>query len=284
MTLDPHSRRRRAGKALGRERGVIMSYPGLRFGNLLYFALQAVVRSTAQRPVLCLGNGDAGDLTAFTALAPLFLEPSRLRWTDERIHPPVHFFQHFGLDFTSDQLAHFVRKYVLTNLDVPRPSSGSSGITINVRRGDYYAIPDFRRTYGIDVQAYLQTALNRHLEIGGTAASLRVVSDDPRWCRDHLGWLSQYAREVTYAPPKAGPLANFLEVAAAERLILANSTFSYWGAYASNQIHLDNHASVVVPHVHAWTTNKGRAWQHDPSWSVVEASPVDDDRHRSAVS
>ena len=283
MTPERLSLRRRAGKALRRERGVIMTYPGLRFGNLLYFALQAYLQSTAQRPVVCLSNGDTEALTALTALAPLFLEPERLRGTDERIHPPVHFFQHFGLDFTSDQLTRFVHRHVLKDLEVPRPPGGSDAITINVRRGDYYSVPHFQRSYGIDVPAYLRAALDRQLEIGGPATCLRVVSDDPGWCQDHLGWLSQYAANVRFAPGEAGALGSFLEVAASERLILANSTFSYWAGYVSNAIHRDNHASVVVPQVHAWPTNEGKAWQHDPGWSVVVASPVDDDQHGSAV-
>ena len=267
--------RSRAGRTLGRQRGVVLTYPGLRLGNLLYFALQAVVQSTPRRPVLCLSNPDAKAFAALPALGPLFLEPDRLRWTDERLHPPASFFQHFGVDFSTTQLADFIRRYLLP--DLPHPPSDPRALTVNVRRGDYYSVPHFRSSYGIDIQAYLRASLARQQEVGGDATTIRVVSDDPGWCQDHLRWLEDHAETVTFAPPGGSPLANFVEVASAERLILANSTFSYWGGYVSNVLHPGNRAGVVVPHVHAWPTNGGVAWQHDPGWSVVAASPAGDD-------
>lgn len=261
-----------AGRTLGRQRGVVMTYPGLRFGNLLYFALQSVVQSTRRRPVLCLSNPDTQDLASLTALGPLFLEPYRLRWTDERLYPPPSFFQHFGVDFTGAQLRDFVQRYLLPHL--PDTPNDPQAVTVNVRRGDYYSAPASRTNYGIDVDAYLRTALARQREIGGEPSAIRVVSDDPRWCQDHLGWLYDYADDVTFSAPGGSALSNFIEVASAQRLVLANSTFSYWAAHVSNALYENNHPSVVVPHVHAWTTHGGLAWQHDPGWSVVTARPV----------
>ena len=268
--------RSRAGRILGRERSVVMTYPGLRFGNLLSFALQAVVLSTPRRPVLCLSNPDIRDLAGLPALGPLVLEPSRLRWTDERLHPPVSFFQHFGVDFTAEQLADFVRRFLLP--DLPHAPSDPPAITVNVRRGDYYySVPHFRSSYGIDIPPYLRSALARQQDVGGVASTIRVVSDDPGWCQRHLGWLGDHADEITFAPPGSSALANFVEVARAQRLILANSTFSYWAGHVSNVLHPGNLAGVVVPQVPAWITHGGLAWQHDPGWSVVTAAPVGDE-------
>ena len=277
MTFARPGVRNNLAKVRRRERGVIMTYPGLRFGNLLYFALQAHVRSRPGRPVMCLSTIGGEELASLTRLTPLFLDGTALRWTDERIHPPTHFFQDFGRDFTAEDLAGFLDQRVLSGLPEVAHPGGPDGITINVRRGDYYSVPDVRCNYGVDVPAYVRGALHRQIEIGGRASSVHVVSDDPQWCRDHLGWLTEYVDAVTFSDGGAGAMADFVQVATSRRLILTNSTFSYWAGYVSNRIHGSNPTNVVVPQVHAWATNEGRAWQHDPGWSVVPAVPVDAD-------
>ena len=50
---------------------------------------------------------------------------------------------------------------------------------------------------------------------------------------------------------------------------VTNSTFSYWGAYASNVLHGDNHTQVWAPDLHSRAVDGGRPWQHDPLWNVL---------------
>jgi hypothetical protein len=106
----------------------------------------------------------------------------------------------------------------------------------------------------------------------GPVDLLRVVSDDPGWCRLKLGFLAEHAARVEHLEP-GRPHDDFRALASARRLVLANSTFSYWGAYVSNVLHGDNHAQVWAPWFHRRDIREGRAWHLDPRWSVVRDLP-----------
>lgn len=103
-----------------------------------------------------------------------------------------------------------------------------------------------------------------------------VVSDDVPWCQEHLGpRLGARQVPVTYVTPEDTPGDHLAYLAGARRLILANSSFSYWGAYLSNVRHQDNHALVVSPWFHARLADGTPygAIQLDPRWTVVTEIP-----------
>ncbi len=62
-------------------------------------------------------------------------------------------------------------------------------MTVNVRRGDYYSDPVFRGRYSFDIEAYLDVALARAVEMAGPVDHVLVVSDGIEWCRARLGGL-----------------------------------------------------------------------------------------------
>ena len=144
-------------------------------------------------------------------------------------------------------------------------------MTVNVRRGDYYSEPHWRELYGFDVAAYVRLAVEGSLR-QAPIDIVRVVSDGPDWCREHLAFLREYA-EVEFQSPTDGPTENLIQLASADRLILANSTFSYWAAYISNVWHGDNHDRTWAPWFHRRDFLNGGAWQLDPRWSVVRDIP-----------
>ena len=250
---------------------VIMAYPGLRMGNLLYFMLKAHLSRAENRCVSVLRQPATEEwISAFPTLQPLSISPAELRKGDRRLSIPALFFQEFGVDFNREQLGRFIHDALGVRprqSGQPAPSPGRS-ITMNVRRGDYYSVPSFRAEYGFDLAGYFEEAFE---SIAGSEIALRVcvVSDDPEWCRRELPWLSQRAMEVEYVGPDRGPTACLLALAKARTLILSNSTFSYWGAYLSNYIHGDNYECVVVPKLHSRSVRAGAAWQHDPRWNTL---------------
>lgn len=107
--------------------------------------------------------------------------------------------------------------------------------------------------------------------VKASVVSIHVVSDGIDWCHARLGWLADYA-PLTFADGET-PMQNLVTVATARRLVLTNSTFSYWGAYISNVLHRDNHAHVHAPWFHARTIADGRAYQLDPRWTIIENIP-----------
>ena len=145
-----------------------------------------------------------------------------------------------------------------------------------MRRGDYYSVARFRGMYSFDVAEYLRVAVAESVTADGPVGLLRVVSDDPDWCRLKLPFLAEHAGRVEHldAGQTVGrPHEHFRTLASSRRLVLANSTFSYWGAHVSNVVQADNHAQVWAPWFHRRDIDGGRAWHLDPRWSVVRDIP-----------
>jgi hypothetical protein len=232
---------------------------GLRLGNFLYVWLQAYVRSTPGSPAVALATtGMAPWLEAFPELHKLTLDRREVRFIDRREWDEKHLYQRFGTDFDAEDLAAFVSEFL-----APRITPDLTGtIVVNVRRGDYYT--DFYEKYAFDQVGYIADAMERI----GTGATVKVVSDDPDWCKEHLDeLLRRHGGTVRY--DVADPLQNFLTLCGASRLIGSNSTFSYWGAYVANVIHPD--ATIIMPKFHGrMGEGKTDAHQLDPRWIAVE--------------
>ncbi len=157
-------------------------------------------------------------------------------------------------------------------LEEVTPDADAGLLTVNVRRGDYYSVTRFRGMYSYDIAEYLRVAVAESIAADGPVGTLRVVSDDPDWCRLKLGFLAEEAERVEHLAA-ARPHEHFRALASARRLVLANSTFSYWSAHVSNVLHGDNHAQVWAPWFHRRDIDGGRAWHLDPRWSVVRDIP-----------
>lgn len=206
-------------------------------------------------------------LGVFPDVRPLVIDDSQVRFRDRR---DDGWYQDFDR-FPRDHFESFIRDRLLTSPTLPLDDGDRSVVTVNVRRGDYYSDPRFRELYGFDVVGYLRTAM------AGAAgqhpiAKVEVVSDDPAWCQRELAFLADYG-DVGFQKPGDGPVENLAQLAAARRLVLTNSTFSYWAAYLSNVRHGNNYAMVWAPEFHRRGINGGRAFQLDPRWSVVPAGP-----------
>ncbi|WP_245306685.1 alpha-1,2-fucosyltransferase [Acidipropionibacterium timonense] len=143
-------------------------------------------------------------------------------------------------------------------------------VVINVRRGDYYSVPYNRGMYSFDIQEYIKVAIQRALD-QQDIPSIHLVSDDIPWCQLRLGWLNQIA-PTTYESTSRTVLTDLAAIATANRLILANSTFSYWGAYISNILH-SNFDTVIAPRFHSRKSASTSAGQLDPRWTIIENIP-----------
>lgn len=258
-------------------RTVLHGYPSLGLGNYLYFLLHADAEQSRGRDYRVVRP----ELMDYWAPllpgveAQLTIDADEVRFRDRRDDVPASFFQRFGTDFSRHRLTDFIERFVITSqlFGEDQGLGSSETVTVNVRRGDYYSDPVFRSLYGFDVAAFVRVGLEEAARNDGAPRRIHVVSDGMEWCRTELAWLADHAEEVTYAAPDDGPARNFLDIALSRRLIITNSTFSYWGAYVSNVIHADNHGQVVAPWFHSRGVDGGRAWQLDPLWNVVESLP-----------
>lgn len=246
-------------------RTVLLTPMTARVGNLLYFWLRAHRERERGNDLKVRESEHFGEwATVWPEMTNLSVRRLDIGRTNRLLPvPPMHF-QRFGTDFTQADLELFIRDCLLSRefIDAMREPDATT-LTINVRRGDYYSDPELRSVYGIDVDAYLRSAIDR---IG--ARDLRrvvVVSDDPEWCGAHLAWLEDVGPlEVA----SAGPLHHLATLASARNLVLSNSTFSYWGGYLAST--MDDGCRVVAPRFHVRDIDGGRPWQHHPSWSTAD--------------
>jgi hypothetical protein len=243
-------------------------------GNVLYLALWAHQgrmtgndRRVLRSPVLTRWS------VLFPGLAPLSVDREGVRLTDQRVQPwnrqpdgrPWFAWAELESLITTAGLATSVHDRAVREGKV----SLDDQLTVNVRRGDYYANPAYRADFGFDVDAYLRHTIPLSLGRDGPVRRVRVVSDGIDWCRQHLGWLDDLVDEVSYAADQS-PEADLLEVATSRRLVLTNSTFSYWAAYLSNAWH-GEHARTWVPRFFRRTGPP--TTDLDPRWTIVEDVP-----------
>lgn len=254
-------------------RTVITTNESMRLGNLLYLWLRAHASQAEGRDVRVQHNAASNAWLPILGpeLEQLTLVRDGARLWDRLEDPPPEHFQVFGRDFSPEQLRAFIREVVLSQTFCSYlPRRADDALTINVRRGDYYSVPEYRARYGFEVQAYLRSALVEASH-EGSIGIIHVVSDDPEWCHSNLGWMWDFA-PVVAEPMNA--VSNLAALGASPRLILANSTFSYWGGYLSGVIHerTEGKSSVWVPDLHVRDINAGHAWQIDPCWRAVPSS------------
>lgn len=256
-----------------------MTYPGLGFGNYLYFVLRAFIAQEAGRSFQVVDHGlDEKWVVLFPGLAAFLTEPASLSRLDRRTNIAPLFHQAFGVDYSADELAAFVERVLVASpvfqartydaaLDDDRT------VTINVRRGDYYAVPEFKSAFGIDTTDYVRRALTTVRALK-TVETAYLVSDDLNWCREALSWLGDDLGLRVLTGPPDDPTADFVSLARSRRLIITNSTFSYWGAYVSRAVHGSDHHGVWAPDLHSRTILAGRPWQHDPAWHSIDPGPA----------
>lgn len=102
-------------------------------------------------------------------------------------------------------------------------------VSLHVRRGDYVQNPIFNQVHGLCSLEYYQKAvdlISQKLE----KPVFFVFSDDIFWCKKHL----KFDVEIVFV---AGNFLNYEDLSlmsACKHQIIANSSFSWWGAWLNN--------------------------------------------------
>lgn len=119
----------------------------------------------------------------------------------------------------------------LADLQVPGTAA------VHVRRGDYARSTSLKRLFATLDLDYYRRALDTL-----DAERVLVFSDDIPWCRSHF----QVGRPLTFAeapPHRDSTVDQLLCLGLAEKLVIANSTFSWWAGWLAAQ----RSAQVVGP-------------------------------------
>ncbi|TWE11991.1 alpha-1,2-fucosyltransferase [Rudaeicoccus suwonensis] len=244
---------------------VVLTENFMGLGNLLYIAVW-VAQAPDTRKMLETSNLAAWYPT-FPRLRELTIQRTSMPFTAARIDSISTSFGRFGTDFAKTQLHDFCRDYLMTTT---APST-TDRLVINVRRGDYYTDPAARGHYAIDTEAFLRTALH-HAQEQEPVHGIHVVSDGIEWCEERLQWLRDIA-PLTFSRSTDTPADNLWTVAGARRILIMNSTFSYWAGYLHDVVHPGGESQVWAPRFFSRSQADHASWSLDPDWSIVESIP-----------
>ncbi len=279
------SARRVAALALGpvrrRGREIAWTPDWMGFGNhltLLFWAARAPVPGT--RLVRRTSAMDPW-LRAFPTLRELTVAPGEVRFRDSRWGPLTLRLDEyddpsgpFGRGADPRLLETFCRRLLDSPAfaeEVAERALPDNVLVVNVRRGDYYA-PEHIEEWGFNIPGFLSVAIPQAMA-QSPIGRIHLVSDDLQWCRRHLPFLDHLGVDVTDDRADRSPLTDLARLAGARRLILANSSFSYWGAHLSTTRHGDNHTLIHAPGFFNRTVNGGAPVGHDRRWQVVAHVP-----------
>ncbi len=123
----------------------------------------------------------------------------------------------------------------------------SNSVSLHVRRGDYVKFESVKKiTGGTDLSYYSRAVA--YMADHVSAPHFFIFSDDSAWCRENI----KIPYSVTYLDDaSAGPKAAFhLQLMSlCKHNIIANSTFSWWGAW------LNAHPDKIVVAPEQWNTS-----------------------------
>ncbi|WP_020598002.1 alpha-1,2-fucosyltransferase [Spirosoma panaciterrae] len=130
-------------------------------------------------------------------------------------------------------------------------------VSVHVRRGDYVNHPEFSKTFGFIGLDYYKTAI-RHLTKTIKNPHFYVFSDDKEWARANLP-LPTDSVFVTNTGP-SGDVADLVLMSTCHHHIIANSSFSWWGAW----LNPNPDKLVITPKL--WYKNQ-------PTWNTKDLLP-----------
>lgn len=117
-------------------------------------------------------------------------------------------------------------------------------VSVHLRRGDYVSTTGGRLTHGVCDEVYYARALDRVRAEVGPNLRVFVFSDDPAWAKDNLRL--DCAMTLVDVNDALSAHDDLRLMAACRHHIIANSTFSWWGAW------LDPRSDKVVVAPRQW--------------------------------
>ena len=147
------------------------------------------------------------------------------------------------------------------NRETAQRLQATNSIGIHVRRGDYTHDKLFHDI--CDLNYYRQAISRMQQRVGGDLFC--IFSDDLRWCREHIAPLLE-GRLIVYVDWNRGAdsVQDIHLMSLCRHNIIANSSFSWWGAW------LNQNPDKVVVAPDKWLHIKGTHSPVPESWEEVK--------------
>jgi hypothetical protein len=117
--------------------------------------------------------------------------------------------------------------------ELVEPLTTGCSVAIHVRRGDYVSLRSAAQFHGTLPASYYQETMQR-IKASYTQPLWVVFSDDIEWCRDALPFLGATVLFVDHNQGRDAWQDLYL-MSLCKHHIIANSSFSWWGAWLSEQ-------------------------------------------------
>lgn len=134
-------------------------------------------------------------------------------------------------DFTFNELI------INENKDLAEKISNSQSVSLHIRRGDYVSNKEANQFHGLCDLNYYKRAVSLLKEKDSTI-ELFVFSDDIAWCKQHL----IFDKTIHYIETQ-NPHSDLYLMTLCKHNVIANSSFSWWGAWLNN----NPQKNVVAP-------------------------------------
>jgi hypothetical protein len=148
------------------------------------------------------------------------------------------------------------------NLDLLKRISAENAVSLHVRRGDYVSNPTTAAFHGVCSLEYYRKAVEYMVEIV-EAPHFYLFSDDPNWVKMNL-CLKHPCTLVDINQASNDGVKDMLLMRACAHHIIANSSFSWWGAWLGG-----NPSEVVIAPRQWFKVNKDGRDLLPPSWITI---------------
>ncbi|WP_246956554.1 alpha-1,2-fucosyltransferase [Brachybacterium sp. Marseille-Q7125] len=180
----------------------------------------------------------------------------------------------FAVDFTAEENRDFCHALVSSSPSfqarrrelAEQVTPGT--VVVNVRRGDYYSVPEHRQRFGMDIPRHVEQAIDLLAEPDLPINDVLVISDDITWCQDNLRGPLPTLRVLE---DRRSMFDDLAALSLSTRLVLANSTFSYWASYIAAAFN-PRHAAVAPPHHELLPDGTPTRLMFDPRWTRTTRS------------
>jgi hypothetical protein len=143
-----------------------------------------------------------------------------------------------------------------TNRAMAEEIARSESVSVHVRRGDYVSNPSTNEYHGVCSLEYYQAAVKSILNCV-SKPHFFIFSDDPVWAKKNLSVITPHTVIDRNGPDKAYEDMRLMSLC--KHHIIANSSFSWWGAWLSK-----NPEKIVIAPKH---------WFKDPKIDARDLVP-----------
>ena len=123
----------------------------------------------------------------------------------------------------------FVTRSSSNNLEIQEQISNCCAVSVHIRRGDYLTNPHHKATFASCNPAYYAKAFDALVSKLGNTPVFFVFSDDQKWAKENIRFPGK-AVFVTHND-NSSSWEDMRLMAQCQHHIIANSTFSWWGAW-----------------------------------------------------